>query len=71
MSSGNLLYDAGSSNPVLCDNLEGWEEGQQGEDIGIPMVDSCWCIARTNTILKSNYPPIKNKVLKLNKQGEK
>ena len=22
MASGNLLYDAGSSNPVLCDNLE-------------------------------------------------
>ena len=24
MAGGNLLYDAGSSNPVLCDNLEGW-----------------------------------------------
>ena len=22
-ASGNLLYDAGRSNPVLCDNLEG------------------------------------------------
>ena len=22
--SGNLLYDAERSNPVLCDNLEGW-----------------------------------------------
>ena len=40
MSSGDLLYDARSSNPVFCDNLEGWEEGQQGEDIGIPMADS-------------------------------
>ena len=32
-ASGNLLYDAGSSNPVLCDYLEGvgwggrWERG--------------------------------------------
>ena len=24
-ASGNLLYDAGSSNRVLCDNLEGWD----------------------------------------------
>jgi len=23
-ASGNLLYEAGSSNLVLCDNLEGW-----------------------------------------------
>ena len=25
IASGDLLYDAGSSNSVLCDNLEGWE----------------------------------------------
>ena len=25
IASGNLLYDAGSSNLVLCDNLEGWD----------------------------------------------
>ena len=24
MACGNLLYDAGSSNTVLCENLEGW-----------------------------------------------
>ena len=24
-ASGNLLYDGGSSNPVLCDNLQGWD----------------------------------------------
>ena len=24
IGSGNLLYDAGISNPVLYDNLEGW-----------------------------------------------
>ena len=25
ITSENLLYDAGSSNPVLCNNLEGWD----------------------------------------------
>ena len=25
MAIGNLFYDTGSSNLVLCDNLEGWE----------------------------------------------
>ena len=40
-ASGNLLYDAGSSNLVLCDNLEGWDrvgggrEVQEGGDICI------------------------------------
>ena len=24
-ASGNLLYEAGSSNSVLCDNLEKWD----------------------------------------------
>ena len=46
VGSGNLLYDAGSSNQVLCDNLEGWD----GEEVGvrfkregthIPMADAC------------------------------
>ena len=27
IASGSLLYDTGSSNSVLCDNLEGWEGG--------------------------------------------
>ena len=42
-ASGNVLYDAGSSNLVLCDNLEGWDgvrggrEVQEGADICIPM----------------------------------
>ena len=32
IASGYLLYDTGSSKPVLCDNLEGWdgEEGGSG-----------------------------------------
>ena len=45
--SGNSLYDAGRSNPMLCANLEGWEEVgggrklQEGGVIPIPMADSC------------------------------
>ena len=56
-ASGNLLYDVGSSNQGLCDNLEGWDgvesgrEVLEGGDIYIPMADSCWCMAETNTIL--------------------
>ena len=65
IASGNLLYSAGSSNPVLCDNLEmlhgvrGGRKVQVGGAVCIPTADSCWCIAETNTILQSNYPPIK------------
>ena len=57
IANGNLLYDAGSSNPVLCDNLEGWygvgggREVQEGGDISMRMTDSCCCTAETNTIL--------------------
>ena len=42
-----MLYDAGNSNLVLCDNLDGWDgvgagkEIQEGGDICIPMDDSC------------------------------
>ena len=36
IASGNLLYDTGSSNLALCDNLESWEGG----DICISMADS-------------------------------
>ena len=47
IASGNLLYDAGSSNLMLWDNLEGQDgEGggkdvQEGGDIRMPMADSC------------------------------
>ena len=46
MAGRNLLYDAGSSNPMLCDNLAGWDQVgggravQGGGDICIPMADS-------------------------------
>ena len=30
IASGNLLYDAKSSDQVLCDNLEGWDRWEMG-----------------------------------------
>ena len=53
MASGNFLYDAGSSNLMFCDSLEGrmrWEV-HIGGDMCIPIVDSCSYRAATNTIL--------------------
>ena len=47
IASGNLLYDSGSSDLVLCDNLKEWDEvgcGRQVQeegDIRIPIADSC------------------------------
>ena len=29
IASGNLLYDARSSNPMLCDNLKGWDRWEE------------------------------------------
>ena len=39
----NLLYDAGTSNPVLCDTVGGEmkKEVQEGADICTPVADSC------------------------------
>ena len=43
---GSLIYDAGNPNPVLCDNLAGWDgEGggrgvREGRDTYIPTADS-------------------------------
>ena len=45
-ASGNFLYNTGSSHPVLCDNLEGWDgvgggrEISERGDICKPMTDS-------------------------------
>ena len=47
IASGNLLYDTRSSNPMFCDNLEGWDgvgggrEVQEGGNIYTPVTDSC------------------------------
>ena len=36
----------------LCDNLEGWDEGDgRGEDMGVPRADSCWCLTENHKIL--------------------
>ena len=43
------------------DTLASRREVQEGGDICIPMGDSCWCMAETNTILQSNYPLIEKK----------
>ena len=51
----------------LCDDLEGWDGeedgsgGQEREDMGVPMADSCWCMTENHKILQSNHPLIKNK----------
>ena len=51
---------------MLCDSLEWWDgvgggrEFQEGRNTCILMVDSCCCMAETNTTLKSSYLPIKN-----------
>ena len=42
---------------------EGGREVKKGGDLCIPMADSCCCKAETNTVLYSNYPPIKNKYI--------
>ena len=54
MANGKLLYTE-SSNPVLCDDLEGWggwevREVQEGGVACIPMADSCCGSAKTNTM---------------------
>ena len=60
MASGNFLYDAGSSDLMLCDHLEGWDDVgdkrkfQEGEDMCIPMPDSRLYRAETTIILQSN-----------------
>ena len=33
IASGNLLNDPGSSNLVLCDNLEGWDGMESGREV--------------------------------------
>ena len=43
ITSGNLTYDAGNSNLVLCDNLRGMGYGtevQERGDICMPIADS-------------------------------
>ena len=52
----------------MFNNLEGWEgvrggrEVQEEGDLCTPMANPCGCMAEINTMLSSNYPPIKNKI---------
>ena len=72
-ASGNSLYDAASSSLVLCDDLQGrggvrsGREVREGGDMCVPMADSRGCMGETNMILYSNFPLIKNKLLKKEK----
>ena len=56
IANGNLLYVSGNLNGLYI-NLEGWDgegsgkEVQEGEDICIPMADSCLCLTENNKIL--------------------
>ena len=65
MTSASLMHEAGHSKPMLWDNSEGWsKEGSGGGGSGwldtcVPMADSYRCMAKTTTILQSNYLPIK------------
>ena len=54
-TSGNFLWDSEASNLALWQprgvGWEGmWEGVQDGRDMDIPVADSCWCMAETNTI---------------------
>jgi len=58
---------------VFCDDLDGWDGGggrevQKGEAICMHMADLLHDTAETNTTLKSNYVPIKNKTQKKKKK---
>ena len=43
----------------------------QGGGTCMPMANSCWCMAKTITILKNNYPPVKINQLFLKKTHER
>ena len=49
---------------TIHDNLGGGRELQDRGDIRILTTDSRGYMAGTNTVLQSNYPPIKKKFLK-------
>ena len=53
--NGKLLYEHRELNPMLCDNLEGWdgvrEKVQGGGDMCVLVANLCCCMAEVNTIL--------------------
>ena len=56
-ATGNVLHDTGAhirfslTTRGEVDGVGGSREVQESGDICIPMVDSCSCMAETNTIL--------------------
>ena len=61
-ASGNLLYDAGSSSQVFCDNREG-RDGEEGGREGTYVY--LWLIhvdVWQKPTQYCNYPPIKNRI---------
>ena len=63
-SNGNLLYNSENSNRGFVTGWSGGGKGdrrevQEGEDMGILVADSCWCMTENHKILYSNYPSIK------------
>ena len=64
----NLLYDSGNSDGGSGEGWDGEGRGsdvQEGVDMGVPVADSCRCLAETNTKLQSTYPSIKTLKKKL------
>ena len=57
MAGGNLRYDTGNPKLELCDHQEGWSAkgggggAHKGGVTGMPMGDSCSCMAEAITKL--------------------
>ena len=69
IASSGSMHEAGYSGLVHWDDPGGWDGVRGGREVQAgttctPMADSCQCMAKTTTISKSNYPPIKmNKLI--------
>ena len=77
IASPGSMHETGCSGLVYWDDPEGWDaegggRGVQDGDTCTPMTDSCQCMAKTTTILQSNYSPIKiNKLKKLTVESKR
>ena len=64
MTSASVVCEAGCSKLALWQPRgRGWGGGS-GWGTHAPVADSCQCVAKTTTILLSNWPPIKINELK-------
>jgi len=63
-----IFYMAKKLKQGFCINLAGWDgegdgrEVQKGEDICIPMADSCWGLTENNKICKASILQLKKKI---------